>query len=125
MERDLRKRSNQFAHRLIKLALTLPYGVLESHAQKQIIRAATSVSANYRAANLGQTKKSFISKLSIVIEEADECIFWIEFLVEENILNAGTYEAVLQEARELTSIFIASRKTALKSQRRSQEEEEI
>lgn len=125
MERDLKKRSNKFAHSCVKLALSLPKGVLEIHAQRQLIRASTSVAANYRAANLGQTKKGFISKLSIVIEEADECIFWIDFLVEENILTCGGYENVLQEAKELTSIFIASRKTALKSQQRSREEEEL
>ncbi|MCX2837709.1 four helix bundle protein [Salinimicrobium sp. MT39] len=119
MERDLRKRSNNFAHKCVKLALSFPKGVLQDHVQKQLIRASTSVAANYRAANLGQTKRSFISKLSIVIEEADECIFWIEFLVEENILTEGTYELVLEEARQLTAIFIASRKTAVKSQERS------
>ena len=120
MEKDLKKRSNKFAHSCVKLALSLPSGVLENHAQKQIIRAATSVAANYRAANLGQTKKSFISKLSIVIEEADECIFWIEFLIDENILRKGIYEEVIREARELTAIFIASRKTALRSQNQSE-----
>ena len=119
MERDLKRRSAKFAHKCVKLALSLPRGVLEDHCQKQLIRAATSVGANYRAANLGQTKKSFVSKLSIVIEEADECIFWLEFLLEENILKVGTYEEVLQEARELTSIFIASRKTAQKSEKRT------
>ena len=115
MERDLRKRSNKFAHSCVKLALSLPKGVLEWHVQKQLIRACTSVAANYRAANLGQTKRGFMSKLSIVVEEADECIFWIEFLEEENILKKGTYEEVLTEARELTSIFVASRRTAQRS----------
>ena len=115
MERDLKKRSNKFAHNCVKLALSLPKGVLEWHVQKQLIRASTSVAANYRAANLGQTKRGFISKLSIVVEEADECIFWIEFLEEENLLKKGSYEEVLAEARELTSIFIASRRTVQKS----------
>ena len=115
MERDLKKRSSRFAHNCVKLALSLSNGVLENHVQKQLIRAGTSVAANYRAANLGQTKRSFISKLSIVIEEADECIFWIEFLEEENALRTGSYEEILKEARELTSIFVASRRTAQKS----------
>ena len=113
MERDLKIRSNKFAHSCVKLALSLPRGVLEIHVQKQLIRSSTSVAANYRAASLAQSKRSFVSKLSIVIEEADECIFWIDFLVQEDILKSGSYEAVLQEAKELTSIFIASRKTAL------------
>ncbi|WP_209310133.1 four helix bundle protein, partial [Salinimicrobium oceani] len=93
------------------------------HVQKQLIRACTSVAANYRAANLGQTKRGFISKLSIVIEEADECIFWIEFLEEENLLRKGAYEEVLAEARELTSIFVASRRTAQRSLDRLSEAE--
>jgi four helix bundle protein len=115
MERDLKKRSNKFAHQCVKLALSLPKGPLEWHVQKQLIRASTSIAANYRAANLGQTKKGFISKLSIVIEEADECIFWIEFLEQEEVLKIGTYEEVLAEARELTAIFVASRRTAQRS----------
>ncbi len=115
MERDLKKRSNNFAHSCVKLALSLSKGVLEWHVQKQLIRACTSVAANYRAANLGQTKRGFISKLSVVIEEADECIFWIEFLEEENLLRKGSYESVLFEVRELTAIFVASRRTAEKS----------
>ena len=123
MERDLKKRSNKFAHNCVKLALSFPKGVLEWHVQKQLIRASTSVAANYRAANLGQTKKVFISKLSIVIEEADEFIFWIEFLEEENVLKKGSYEGILQEARELTSIFVASRRTAEKSLNRLTEGE--
>ncbi|NJW55169.1 four helix bundle protein [Salinimicrobium sp. CDJ15-91] len=81
------------------------------------------MAANYRAANLGQTKRGFISKLSIVIEEADECIFWIEFLEEENLLRKGAYEEVLAEARELTSIFVASRRTAQRSLDRLSEAE--
>lgn len=119
MERDLKKRSTKFAHNCVKLAVSFKKGVLEDHVQRQLIRASTSVAANYRAANLGQTKRSFISKLSIVIEEADECIFWIEFLEEEDALIPGTYEDILMEARELTSIFVASRRTAQKSLTRS------
>ncbi|SOC81308.1 four helix bundle protein [Salinimicrobium sediminis] len=119
MESDLKKRSNNFAHKCVNLALSFKRGVLEDHVQKQLIRASTSVAANYRAANLGQTKRSFISKLSIVIEEADECIFWIEFLEEEKLLQQGKFEDILREARELTAIFVASRRTAEKSLLRS------
>lgn len=115
MERDLKRRSTKFAHQCVKLAASLPTSVLGYHIQKKLIRAATSVAANYRAANLGQSKRRFISKLSIVIEEADECFFWIEFLAEENLLPAEAYQALLQEAKELTAIFIASRKTAEKT----------
>lgn len=115
---DLKIRSTKFAHGCVKLALSLPDTILGNHIKGQLIRCSTSTAANYRAASLGQTKKSFISKLSIVVEEADECIFWIEFLLEENLLSFKTCESVLQEAKELTAIFISSRKTAEKNMNR-------
>ena len=85
----------------------------------QLIRCSTSVAANYRAACLGQSKRAFISKLGIVIEEADECIFWLEFVRDEALKNDEELVKTLQEARELTSIFIASRITALKNIQKS------
>jgi len=115
IERDLKKRSKCFAHDCVKLAVSLPNSTLNNHIRHQLIRCATSVAANYRAASLGQTKKSFISKLSIVIEESDECIFWIEFVIDEQLLASDNCEFVLKEAKELTAIFIASRKTAEKN----------
>ena len=62
------------------------------------------------------TKKAFISKLGIVIEEADECIFWIEFAKDEDLLNEKDSKELIIEAKELTSIFIASRITAVRNQ---------
>lgn len=99
----------------MKLAIDLPKNRLGVHIEGQLIRSSTSVAANYRAACLGQSKRAFISKLGIVIEEADECIFWLEFLRDEGMGQQKNFEAVLQEARELTSIFIATRITALKN----------
>ena len=104
-----------FAHRCVKLALSLPKNKLGSHIESQLIRCSTSVAANYRAACIGQTKKSFISKLSIAIEEVDESNFWIEFLIDENLLPLNQCEALFKESAELTSIFIASRITAQKN----------
>ncbi|MDX1544715.1 MAG: four helix bundle protein [Christiangramia sp.] len=115
----MKNRSNEFAHKCVKTALSLPSDYPGSHIRSQLVRCATSVAANYRAALLGQTKKSFIAKLSIVIEEADECIFWIEFLLHEGLLNYEECEEVLKEAKELTAIFISSRKTAEQSEKRS------
>jgi four helix bundle protein len=70
------------------------------------------VASNYRAACIAQSKASFISKLSIVIEEADESYFWLEFIIDENLIESNLVEPLLKEADELTAIFIASRKTA-------------
>ncbi len=112
---DLKTRSKKFAHECVRLAVALPKNDLGIHIRRQLIRSSTSVAANYRAASLGQTKKSFIAKLSIVIEEADESVFWIEFISDEKLVREKDLNPVLKEAKELTAIFIASRKTAEKS----------
>ena len=112
MKEELKKRTKQFAHRCVKLALALPNNYLGNHIKGQLIRASTSVAANYRAVCIAQSKASFISKISIVIEEVDECNFWIEFLIDESLLDKIKVEPLLKEAAELTAIFVASRKTA-------------
>lgn len=111
---DLKVRSKNFAHLSVKLAIGLPNSILGNHIKSQLIRSATSVAANYRAACLAQSKRAFVSKLSIVIEEADECIFWIEFLRDEGLFSDEKIGEVLKEAKELTAIFISSRITASK-----------
>jgi len=68
----------------------------------------------YRATLLAQTKAAFISKISIVIEEADESEFWLEFIIDERLLEKDKVFSLLNEAHELTSIFIVSRRTAQK-----------
>ena len=92
--------------------MALPNTQLGNHLRGQLIRCSTSVASNYRATCISQSKASFISKLSIVIEEADESYFWLEFLIDENLLKSNLVEPLLKEAKELTAIFIASRKTA-------------
>ena len=79
---------------------------------RQLIRSSTSVAANYRATCLAQSKKSFISKISIVIEEVDESHFWIDFIIDECLILKETCKSLLNEADQLTRIFISSRKTA-------------
>ena len=108
---ELKKRTKEFAHRCVKLALALPDTALGRHIKVQLIKCSTSVGANYRAACVAQSKAGFVSKLSIVIEEADESCFWLEFIIDENLLDEKQVGPLLKEAKELTSIFIASRKT--------------
>jgi four helix bundle protein len=112
---DLKIRTKKFAHRCIKLAMNLPKNSLGRHIQNQLVRCSTSVASNYRATCLSQSKKAFIAKISIVIEEIDETAFWLEFIVEEDIFSLQKINPLLNEAKELTSIFIASRITAEKS----------
>ena len=109
---ELKKRTKEFAHRCVKLAASLPRTSLGRHVEKQLVRCGTSVASNYRATLMAQTKAGFISKISIVIEEADESEFWLEFIIDEKLLEREKGLPLLNEAHELTSIFIASRKTA-------------
>ena len=113
MDRDeLTERTKKFAHRCVKLAMALPETVLGKHLRGQVIRCSTSVAANYRATCLSQSKASFVAKLSIALEEADETAFWLEFIIDENLLKKNLTEPLLKEAVELTRIFASSRKTA-------------
>ena len=109
---ELKIRTKEFAHRCVKLSTALPKTQLGNHIRGQLIRCSTSVASNYRAACIAQSKASFISKLSIVIEEADESYFWLEFIIDERLLKKNLVEPLLKEADELTVIFITSRKTA-------------
>jgi four helix bundle protein len=111
----LQERTKSFAHRCLKLCLSLPDNWIGQHIRNQLLRCATSVAANYRSACMAQSAKAFTQKLGISLEEADEASFWIEFVVEEGFLDKKHCLPLLQEARELTAIFIASQKTARKN----------
>jgi len=109
---ELIKRTKEFAHRCVKLAMALPENALGKHLRGQVIRCSTSVAANYRATCLSQSKASFVAKISIVLEETDETAFRLEFIIDEKLLKKNQVEPLLKEARELTAIFASSRKTA-------------
>jgi len=109
---ELINRTKDFAHRCVKLAMALPETALGKHLRGQVIRCSTSVAANYRATCLSQSKASFVAKISIVLEEADEAAFWLEFIIDEKLLNKNLVDPLLKEAGELTAIFASSRKTA-------------
>ena len=112
IEEQLKKRTKDFAHRCVKLALSISTSTLGNHLAKQLIRCSTSVAANYRSACLAQSKASFIAKISIVLEEVDESAFWLEFIKEEKLINNESMSSLLYEANELKAIFYSSRKTA-------------
>ena len=111
---ELKIRAKKFAHQCVKFASSLPNNKLGNHIGGQLIRSATSTAVNYRAVVLSQSDAAFSAKLSIVIEEVDECDFWIEFALDENIANVEIANLLMKEAKELTAIFIASRKTIQK-----------
>jgi four helix bundle protein len=109
---ELVERTTQFAHRCVKLALALPKTPLGRHIGTQLIRCSTGAAANYRAAGLAQSRAAFVAKLSIVVEESDESCFWMEFLLDESLLSKKKVDSLLTEGKELTSIFIAARRTS-------------
>ncbi|MDR3227263.1 MAG: four helix bundle protein [Prevotellaceae bacterium] len=108
---ELKERTKKFAHRCVKLANALPETKIGRHIQGQLVRCSTSVAANYRAVCLAQSRASFVAKMSIVVEEADETSFWLEFIIDEKLLPKEKISLLLKEANELSAIFIASRKT--------------
>lgn len=110
----MKKRTKEFAHECVKFALGLPNTYLGNHIKGQLIRASTSVAANYRASCIAQTIPAIISKLSITIEEADESEFWLEFSLDENLVNKEKALELIKEANEIASILIKSRQTLQK-----------
>ncbi len=111
-QNELKKRTKQFALRILKLTAALPKTVEARVIQNQLARAGTSVAANYRASCRGRSRAEFISKMGVVTEEADECCFWMELIVEGKMLTEKKVKSLLQEANELTAIMTSSRKTA-------------
>lgn len=109
---ELRKRTKRFALAGMKLFSDMPNTQLARIIGSQFVRAATSVGANHRAANRVRSHAEFIAKLGIVEEEADECCYWLELMIEGNLLQSSRVDPVLKEAKELTAIFTASGRTA-------------
>lgn len=110
-EQELKDRTKQFGLRIMKLVDALPNTTSGRAIGNQLIRSGTSVGANCRAACRGRSKAEFIAKLSIVIEEADECGYWLELIMEGNLLPKTQIEPLHKEADELTAIFTASVRT--------------
>jgi len=108
---ELQKRTKAFHVSVIKACDQLPRNAAGFEIAKQLIRSAGSVGANYRAACRGKSTADFIYKLEIVIEEADESMYWLEVCVEAGLLDDEMAHPLISEANELTSIFVASVKT--------------
>src|SRR5215813_1369796 len=109
---ELRERTKKFALRIIRMSEAMPNTREANDITTQILRSATSVTANYRAAGRSRSKAEFIAKIGVVIEEADETICWLELLGESGIVPESKLPDLLAEANELVAIFAASRRTA-------------
>ncbi len=111
-EEALKTRTKMFALRAVSLSEALPETRTGRIIANQLIRAATSVGANYRAACRSRSAKDFTNKLGMVVEESDESAYWIELAIEAQLVQERRVADLLNEANELTAIFVASHRTA-------------
>jgi four helix bundle protein len=109
---ELQNRTQAFAKGVIKLCETLPRTQAAQSISGQLIASSGSTDSNYRAGCRARTRKEFIAKLGVVVEECDESLGWLQLLVESEICTAEAAEALITEANELVAIFVKSEKTA-------------
>ncbi len=112
--KELQARTKTFALRIIRMFRRLPKTEEAKIMGRQVLRSGTSVAANYRAVCRARSKAEFAAKLGIVVEEADETVFWLELLVESGIVPEERARGLIDEAKELLAIFVVSRRTARK-----------
>jgi four helix bundle protein len=106
MDRDLRQRTKQFALRIIKLHSSPPSRGVTSVLGTQVLKAGTSVGAHYREAQRAKSDADFISKIEGALQELDETSYWLELLVDGNLVKAGRLKDLIQEANELIAILV-------------------
>jgi four helix bundle protein len=109
---ELRARTRRFALRVVKLVQALPRNAVADVLGKQVLRSATSVGANYRAACNAVTRPIFLHKMSIVVEEADETVYWLEMIRDAELVAADKLASLIDEAEQILKIMSASLKTA-------------
>lgn len=114
-ESELKKRTKDFALRILKLVAALPKTVAGRTIGGQLARSGTSVPANYRAACRARSKAEFISRLGVVEEEADESALWLELIMEGGLMKRTLVQPLWDEADELVAIMTSSRKSAARS----------
>jgi len=108
----LKLRTKQFAIRIVGVVRSLPRTREGDVIGKQLLRCGTAVAANYRAVCRSRSKAEFISKISIVVEEADETVFWLELLTDTAVVPTEKLSLLIKEANELLAICAASLRTA-------------
>ena len=110
--KDLKDRTKRFALNVIFLVRELPSTLDAKRLGGQLLDAGTSVAGNYRAACRARSRAEFIAKLGVVLEEADESLFWLELMVDAKLVPLQRADRLLIEADQLTAIFTASVRTA-------------
>ena len=108
---ELKLRTKNFSLTIIDLVEKLPNSISVRVVANQIVKSGTSVGANYRAVCRARSDREFVSKMNIVLEEADETLFWIEIIMDKQWINKPELEVIWKEGNELTAIFVSSLKT--------------
>lgn len=116
---EFRARTKKLAVRVVRLYQSLLMTYEARVIGKQLLRSATSVAANYRSVCRARSDAEFFSKLSIVVEEADEVLFWMELLIEAEIMNEVRMKEIYKEAEEILKVVSSSRKTFNSNQAKS------
>jgi four helix bundle protein len=114
---EMKRRTKQFALRMIRLVESLPRGRIAEVLGRQLLRSGTSVGADYRAACRAKSTADFVSKMRTIEEETDESLCWMELLVESAIVQTSKLEPLMREADEIISIIVSSIKTARKNKK--------
>jgi len=109
---DLKIRTKQFSIRIVKVVRVLPSNLEGRCISNQLFRCGTSVAANYRAACRARSRADFISKIGIVIEEADESLFWLEFIIDLGLITEDKLSNLIKEGNEILAIMVASNNSA-------------
>ena len=109
---EMRARVKRFAIRVVKYVQALPRSAEAQEIGRQLLRAATGVSGNYHAAGRARSRKEFIARLSVVLEEADEAEHWLDILKQSRIGCSPDQDWLLDEAGQLRAIYQKSVKTA-------------
>ena len=112
-EQEFKQRTKGLALRVIKLVSSLPKNTVSEVIGKQLIRSGTSVGANYRAACRARSTADLIAKLRIVEEEADECLYWMELIVEAKLVDVANLRSIMSETNEILAMTVASIKTLI------------
>jgi four helix bundle protein len=118
-DKDLKSRTKRFTLNILDIVDEIPYNASSKVIIYQISKSGTSVGANYRASCRARSDNEFLSKMNVVLEEADETLFWLEIIQERNLLKNDKIKSAILEANELVSIFV----TIIKNTRKRVENE--
>ena len=113
---DIQVRCESIAVRIIKMTIQLPLNNSAQAICNQIVRSASSVGANYRAACRAKSRRDFINKMKIVEEELDETIYWFHLIGATGLISKGRLKLLIDEANELLAIIVTSIVTARKNE---------